>query len=152
MSDLLEKIKEIYSRYGVHNLEPNFVMISEDLREGKSEAGNQDLEGHLGVYLGEFYYPSILDINLGEVDESEKLFDMFCVHPEEYDEESEFRIANPLIIADTGEFIWGLESSWSFLPGIRPMGVHVLEKLFYSNNVLEKLELALQMEHSYVQK
>jgi hypothetical protein len=152
MSDLLSRIKEIYSKYGVSSLEPKFVMIKEDLRERKSEACNHELEGHFGVYLGDFYYPSLLNINLGEADESERLYDAFFVHPEEYGEESEFRIANPLIIADTGEFIWGIESFWGLLPEIRLRDVHALEGVFDSNNVLEKLELALQAESSYAQK
>ena len=152
MSDLLDRIKEIYSRYGVNDLAPEFVMIVNDCRADEDRGESGDLSKHYGINLGKFYYPSFLKINLGEPDEIERLHDALCVHPDEYEEDSEFNVANPLILADTGEFIWGMGSYWGPIPEEIQHLARNLEETFNSNKALEKLESALQMEHSYESK
>jgi len=149
MIELLEKIKQLYAKYGVPDIDPAIVCICIDAREDEDRL--QNLSDHFGVYLGDFYN-SLLDKNRGEEDESDKLYDALFVHPKEYDEESEFRVATPLILSDAGKLIWGHSCyfmKYEELLERHKVPIPEITAKFYENNALEKLEQILQMEHSY---
>jgi hypothetical protein len=44
---------------------------------------------------------------------SARLHDAICVQPSEYDDESNFRIAIPLIVGKNGELVWGMQCDWT---------------------------------------
>lgn len=153
---ILDSIGDVYREFGVEGVLPQAVVIQEDCR-ADSRAGNTDLTHHLGIKLGDFYMPSLLEINRGETDEFERLHDALFVQPDEYSEESEFRIANPLILADNGELIWGMECYWQpFEQAPEDYALQVSLKLnrsvedlaeeFESNQVVELLRQRLAGE------
>jgi len=150
IEELLNQAKELYSRFGVHDLAPILVLITGDCRE-QSIPGYQDLANHYGINLGDFHYPDILRMNRGEPDDTERMHDAVCVHPDEYDETAEFDIALPLILADTGDFIWGIESFWGPIDDLDSIAEQVLDikSAFDDNDAFGKLEQAIQLQKSY---
>jgi len=109
---LIETVEGILREAGIQAIHPVPAIITDDCRE--LPPGTDSLANHLGLYLGDFYM-SLLEPNRGEADDIERLYDATIVQPEEYDEDSEFHLAMPLILADSGDFIWGCECYWGKL-------------------------------------
>ena len=107
--EVLTRVTELFMDAGVSGLEPKLALITEDCRDPKKAKGN--LNGHLGLYLGDFNFPSLLKL---EKPTAPNPYDK-AVRVDE--EEELFPNGNPLILADTGELIWGIECYWGKVEG-----------------------------------
>lgn len=66
---------------------PFKVRIIQDCRKTDRDRSMQKLDGHYGICLGMYNYPKVWEKARGEE-------------------------GNPLILTDTGEYIWGIECWW----------------------------------------
>ena len=141
----LEKYAEVYAELGVEDVMPKWAVISQDCREREVLDAVGDMSGKVAVSLGDFYYPDVLKKYNGEGDDSERLYDAMCVQPDEYEADSEYSIANPLLLTEEANILWGLECYWGEIEGegeelLEQLGVDMeqVRSSFRVNRVFEK--------------
>ena len=138
-------ITDLYREFGVNGVNPKWAMITEDCRDGDVDRTTQSLTGHAALYLGDFSLPSVLAFHdprnetqaKADATESSRLHDAICVHPDEYPEDTEFDIAMPLLLSDTGDIIWGSECYWGEIDKVT---VELAEKFGLKNIAIDLLE------------
>ncbi len=142
-------ITELYREFGVEGVKPQWAIINQDCRDGDEGRTSPSLTGQSVLYLGNFIMPSVLtfrdptDASQVEADsiESARLHDALCVHPAEYPEDTEFEIAMPLLLSDTGDIIWGCECYWG---EVDRETVELAERFGLKNVALDLIEEATQ--------
>ena len=117
---LCAAVAELYREFGIEGVTPKWAFISEDCRPPEECGPGGSLSNQPALYLGNFTFPDPLafrapddaDSESRAAEEARRLHDALCVQPDEYPDDEEFEFANPLLVSETGEVIWGLQCYW----------------------------------------
>ncbi len=148
---VLTAVKNLYQEFGVTDIEPIYALIVDDCREKELVEKTGSFSGCTAIYLGDFDFPSIHRTRFTDPDMMEQMHDALCVHPEEYGSDTEFDIGNPLLLTETGQLIWGIESYWAPIEGSPDLAraqidYTMLAQAFISNDAVEGLRAMLLAE------